>query len=146
MVRHLKGSSLSRVMCPKDEEDKKSFNPVGVPLIDAVETEKLIGWKYPSSDTMQDFPENHGMGYEMLELCTIKELILNGNQSEEEQRALVEWHYKQMAKDRMIFLGAPLSVDVKEVQATVLDVLRLCRVEKHDGNTVQLSERPGDAS
>ena len=49
----------------------------------------------------------------------MKELILNENQSEEEQRALVDWHHQMMAKDQRMLPGAPLSLDVEEVQATL---------------------------
>ena len=69
------------------------------------------------------------MNNEMLERCEVKKLVLNENQSEVEQRELIEWHYQRMDEDREAFLNALLSLDVEEVQATLLDVLRLAGVD-----------------
>ena len=54
----------------------------------------------------------------MLRNYDVKEIILNGDQSEEEQRMIVAWHHQQLALDQAQMPGAPLSLDVEEVHCT----------------------------
>ena len=57
---------------------------------------------------------------------------------------MIEWHHDRMAEDRISFPNAPLSLDVEQVQCTLLDVLQLAGVEHHEGSTVKLNMRLGD--
>ena len=95
-------------MVTMNRSDMELFNPVGVPLINflVIDTEKIMGWKYPSSETMLTFQENRDMGDKMLKRCMVKILILNGKQSEE------EWHLQMMAEYQRTFPGALLSLDI----------------------------------
>ena len=36
----------------------------------------------------------------MLRRCEVREIILNGGQSDEEQKNIISWHHKQLEKDQ----------------------------------------------
>ena len=57
--------------------------------------------------------------------CKVEEIILNGDQTEEEQRKIVTWHHQQLALDQAQMPRAPLSLEVEEVHCTLMDVLHL---------------------
>ena len=59
------------------------------------------------------FQEFRGLGDQMLDTCTVKEIILNGNQSEQEQQDIIAWHHEKMAEDNDVFPYSPLSLDVE---------------------------------
>ena len=67
----------------------------------------------------------------MLKKCEVKEITLNGNQSEQEQLAIITWYHKKMAEDNEIFLYTPLSLDVEQVRCTLKDVLGLGRQQSY---------------
>ena len=114
MERHLKYSSLDHAMIPEKDYYKSKFNPVQVPLMDmlAVDTEKDYGWTFLSRDTMVTLQANRGLARSMLRTCEVKEIILNGDQTEEEQQGIVAWLHQQLALDQAQMPGAPLSLDV----------------------------------
>ena len=97
----------------------------------AVETEKDYGWMFPSRDTMMTLQVNRGLARSMVRTCRVEEIILNGEQTEEEQRRIVAWHHKQLAVDQAEMPGAPLSLDVEEVHCTLMDVLHLSGQRPH---------------
>ena len=133
MERHLKYSSLDHAMHPEDDHRRRKFNPVEIPLRDilAVETEKDYGWMFPSRDTMMKLQVNRVLARSMVRTCRVEEIILNGEQTEEEQRRIVAWHHKQLALDQAEMPGAPLSLDVEEVHCTLMDVLHLSGQRPH---------------
>ena len=145
MERHLKYSSLSRAMFPLRTGHQQMFNPLGVPLMDifAIETEKEYGWTYPSSDTMISLQRNRGLSREMLETCRVEEIVLNGDQSEEDQHKIIAWHYDQLRRDQAEMPGSPLSLDVEQVVCSLMDVLDLAGKRDHRGDHVKLHPRPG---
>ena len=108
----------------------------------ATETEKGFGWNYLSHEIMTSFQAFRGMSHDMLERCQVRELILS--QTDEEQKAMMEWHHKRKAEDRISFPNKPLSLNVEKVQCTLLDVFRLAGVQPHKGSIVQLSLRLGN--
>ena len=65
----------------------------------AVDTEREFGWQYPSRETMISLQANRGLARSMLGVCEGREIILNGDQSEDEQRRIIDWHHQQLAKD-----------------------------------------------
>ena len=87
----MESSSLQDAMYPVDKQDGTHFNPVNVPLLDilAVEADQEYGWKIPSKEVLQEFRDFRGLGPRMLQKCEVKEITLNGNQTEEEQLAIV---------------------------------------------------------
>ena len=93
MERHLKFSSLDQAMFLEKEPFGRMFNPLDVPILDilAVETERDYGWQYPSKETMMGLQANRGLARTMLRLCEVRELILNGEQSDEEQKEIIAW-------------------------------------------------------
>ena len=96
-------------------------------------------WSYPSKETLSSFLSNKGLSREVLERCTVRELILNGNQSEE---VVIEWHHDRMTEDKTSFPNSPLSLDVEQVRCMLLTVLRMGGQEPQQGKTMQLSDRP----
>ena len=82
----------------------------------------------------------------MLGRVEVCKLILNEYQIPEQQRAIVDWHYKKLAEDQKAFPGALISLDVEVVQSTVLDVLRRSGMVEHAGDLVQLSGQPWDGA
>ena len=102
------------------------FNPLEIPIMDilVVETEREFGWQYPSQATIIGLQANRGLARSMLRTCEVKELILNGEQTDAEQKEIINWHYSQLAKDQAEMPGAPLSLDVKQVPCTLMDVFR----------------------
>ena len=145
MERHLKHSSLDRVMDPKEYSYKHKFNPLEVPLMDilAVDTEREFGWQFPSRETMMSLQANRGMARSMLGVCEVREIILNGDQSEEGQREIIDWHHQQLARDQEDLPGAPLSLDMKEIHCTLMDVLHLTGQRPLQGDRVRLHNKPG---
>ena len=109
MERHLKFSSLDQAMYPEKEPFGRMFNPLDVPILDilAVEKEREFGWQYPSQATMMGLQANRGLARSMLKTCDVNELVLNGEQSDEEQKEIIDWHYRQLAKDQAEMPGAP---------------------------------------
>ena len=87
MEKHLKYSSLHRAMTPEGDYYKAKFNPLEIPLLDilAVDTEKDYGWKLPSRDTMMTLQANRGLARSMVGMCKVQAIILNGDQTEEDQ-------------------------------------------------------------
>ena len=79
----------------------------------------------------------------MLKMCDVKELVLNGEQSDEEQKKIIAWHYRQLAKDQAEMPGAPLSLDVEQVPCTLMDVYDIAGQRAHKGDYVRLHTRPG---
>ena len=116
-----------------------------MPILDilAVETERDYGWQYPSKETMMGLQANRGLARTMLRRCEVRELILNGEQSDEEQKNIIAWHYKQLAKDQEQMPGAPLSLDVEQVPCTLMDVFEICGQRPHKGDFVKLHTKPG---
>ena len=114
-------------MYPVDKRDGAHFNPVDVPLLDilAMEADQEYGWKIPSKEVLQEFQDFRGLGARMLKKCEVKEITLNGNQTEEEQLAIFSWYYERMTQDNKIFPYTPLSLDVEQVRCTLKDVLWL---------------------
>ena len=145
MERHLKFSSLDQAMFPEKEPFKRMFNPLDVPILDilAVETERDYGWQYPSKETMMGLQANRGLARAMLRRCEVREIVLNGGQSEEDQKDIINWHYKQLAKDQEQMPGAPLSLDVEQVPCTLMDVFEICGQRRHKGDYVKLHTKPG---
>ena len=139
MERHLKFSSLDQAMFPEKDQFKRMFNPLDVPILDilAVETERDYGWQYPSKETMMGLQANRGLARAMLRRCEVKEIILNGGQSEEDQKDIINWHYRQLEKDQEQMPGSPLSLDVEQVSCTLMDVLEICGQKRHKGDYVR---------
>ena len=92
MERHLKYSSLDHAMTPEDNFYKAKFNPLEIPLLDilAVDTEKDYRWKLPSRDRMMTLQVYRGLARSMVGTCKVQEIILNGDQNEEDQRRIVD--------------------------------------------------------
>ena len=101
-------------MIPEDDHYKTKFNPVEIPLTDmlAINTARDLGWMLPARDTMMMLQANRGLARSMLRTCNVKEIILNGDQSEEEQQRIVAWHHQQLAQDQGQMPGAFLSLNV----------------------------------
>ena len=114
-------------MYPIDKQDGHHLNPVDVPLLDilAMEANQEYGWKYPSKEALQELQEFRGLGDRMLEKCVVKEITLNGDQSEQEQLAIIAWYHKRMVEDNEIFPYTPLSLGVEQTRCTLKDVLRM---------------------
>ena len=55
----------------------------------AVEAEKEYGWKNPSQQTIQTYQDYRGLSTSMLRHCKTEEIILNGNQTEKEQKKII---------------------------------------------------------
>ena len=102
-------------MYPVDKRDSRHFNPIDVPILDilAMEADQEYGWKYPSKEALQEFKEFRGLSDRMLKKCVVKEIILNGDQSEQEQKDIIAWHHERMAEDNDVFPYTPLSLDVE---------------------------------
>ena len=64
----------------------------------AVEAEKEFGWNYPSVETIKTYQDYRGLSTNMLDHCVTKEILLNGDQTEKEQRAIISWYHNRMAK------------------------------------------------
>ena len=145
MERHLKYSRLDQAMSPNDQYYKTAYNLVEVPLLDilAVQTEQDFGWMFPSQDTTMELQAKRGLARSMVRACETKEIILNGDQTEDEQRKIVEWHQKRMAEYQAAMPGAPLSLDVEEVRCTLQDVLELAGHLPHRDDSFKLSINPG---
>ena len=60
-----------------------------------------------------------------------------------EQREIIDWHHQQLAKDQEDMPGAPLSLDVEEIHCTLMDILHLTGQRPHQGDRVQLHNKPG---
>ena len=101
MRRHLRYTSLDRALYPLNEADGAEFNPVDVPILDmlAVEAEKEYGWKYPSEETIRTYQDYRGLSASMLKHCKTEEIILNGNQTEKEQKMIISWYHNRIAED-----------------------------------------------
>ena len=84
-------------MYPVDKWDGRPFNPVDLPLLDilAMEADQTYGWKIPSKEALQKFQEFRGLGDRMLKKCEVKEITLNGDQSEQEQLAIIAWYTRR---------------------------------------------------
>ena len=80
---------------------------------------------------MMTLQANRGLARSMMRMCTTSEIILNGDQTEAEQRDIIAWHYKQLAENQATMPGSPLSLDVKEVRCTLQDVLELAGHHPH---------------
>ena len=109
----------------------------------AVDTEREFGWQYPSQETMMALPANRGLARSMLRTCEVREIILNGDQTEDEQREIIDWHHQQLARDQVDMPGAPLSLDVEEIHCTLMDVFDLMGQRPHQGDHVRLHKEPG---
>ena len=81
------------------------------------EADQEFGWKYPSQEALQEFQEFRGLGDRMLKKCVVKEIVLNSNQTEQEQLEIISWHHKRMAEDNKVFPYTPLSLDVEQSAA-----------------------------
>ena len=80
----------------------------------------------------------------MLDTCVVKEIILNSDQPEQEQKDIIAWHHKRMAEDNDVFPYTPLSLDIEQVRCTLKDVLQLVGQQSYKKTSVTLSDRPGD--
>ena len=132
-------------MFPEKEPFGRMYNPLDVPILDilAVETEREFGWQYPSQATMLGLQANRGLARSMLQICDVKELVLNGEQTDEEQKEIISWHYRQLEKDQADMPGAPLSLNVEQVPCTLMDVYDIAGQRAHEGEYVRLHTRPG---
>ena len=126
MERHIEYLSMARAMYPKDKRDAQHFKPLEVPILDtlAMEADQEYGWQFPSKETLQYFQAYQGIGDLVLDDCIVKEIVLNGTQSEQEQLEIISWQRERMAEDNKIFPYSPLSLDVEQVLCTLKDVLR----------------------
>ena len=79
----------------------------------------------------------------MLGHCKTKEILLNRNQTEKEQRAIISWYHDRMAEDNTARPNSLLSLDVEQVRCTLKDVLRLAEQVPYDRSSVVLSDSPG---
>ena len=145
MRRHTHFSSLDKALYPKDERYSKHFNPVEVPILDmlAVEAEKEFGWNYPPVETIWTYQDYRGLSTDIVDHCETKEILLNGDQTEKKQRAIISWYYDRMAEDNMAMPNSPLSLDVEQVRCTLKDVLRLAEQVPYDRSSVVFSDSPG---
>ena len=77
-------------MYPRNEVDGAKFNPVDVPILEmlAVQAEKEYGWKYPSEEMIRTYQNYRSLSTSMLNHCKTEEIILNGNQTEKEQKKI----------------------------------------------------------
>ena len=73
----------------------------------AKETEKEYGWKYPSEETIRTYQDYRGLSTSMLNHCKAEEIILNGNQTEKEQKKIISWYHDRMAEDMPPCLTPP---------------------------------------
>ena len=117
MERHIEYSSMGKAMYPKDKPDAQHFNPLEVPILDmlTMETDQEYGWQFLSKETLQHFQAFWSLAtwcWSAL-VCIVKEIVLNGAQSEQKQLDIISWHRKRMALDNHTFLYSPLSLDVK---------------------------------
>ena len=142
MRRHLRYSSLDRALYPWNETDGAKFNPVNVPILDmlAVEAEKEYRWKYPSEETIRTYQDYRGLSTSMLRHCKTEEIILNGNQTEKEQKKIISWYHYRMGEVNATMSNSPLSLDVEQVRCTLQDVLRLAEQVPYHRNSVVLSD------
>ena len=90
-----------------------------------------------------DDPDQPGLRRTLLDHCDTKEILLNRDQMEKEQRAIISWYQDRMAEDNMAMPNSPLSLDVKQVRCTLKDGLRLAKQVPYDRSSVILSESPG---
>ena len=147
MRKHINNSSLEKARYPVDKRDGCHFNPIDVPILDilAMEADQEYGWKYPSKEALQEFQEFPRLAdRHMLKKCTVKEIVLNGDQSEQEQLDIIAWHHERMTEDNNVFPYTPLSLDVEQVCCTLKDVLWLGGQQSYKRALVTLSDRPGD--
>ena len=116
----------------------------------AVDTEWDLGWQFPSRETMMSLQANRGLARTTLRVCKVKEIILNGDQTEDEQRRIINWHHQQLAMDQEHMPGAPLSLDVEEIHCTLMDVLHLTGQRPHQEteyvSTTHLDESTTDST
>ena len=80
----------------------------------------------------------------MLKKCEVKEIILNSDQSEQQQLDIIAWHHERMEEDSKVFPYTPLSLDMEQVRCTLKDVLRLGGQQSYQKSSVTLSDHPGD--
>ena len=85
---------------------------------------------------------NRGLARSMVRACNTREIILNGDQTEEEQRKIMAWHHKRIAEDQATMPGSPVSLDVEEVRCTLQDVLELAGHLPDRDDSVRLSNNP----
>ena len=71
--------------------------------------------------------------------CKVQKIVLNCDQTEQEQQRIVAWHHQQLALDRVEMPGAPF----EEVHCSLMDVLHLSGQRPHQGRRVLLSSKPG---
>ena len=116
-----------------------------MPNLDILEMEadQEYGWKYPSQETLQEFQDFRGLRDRMWK-CEVREIVLNSNQTEKEQRDIIAWHHERMAEDSKVSPKTPLSLDVEQVRCTLKDVLRLGGQQSYPKSSVTLSDHPGD--
>ena len=145
MRRHVQYSSLDRALYPNNGHNGKRFNPVKVPILDmlAVEAEKKFGWNYPSMETIRTYQDYRGLSNDMLDHCMTKDIMLNGDQMEKEQRVIISWYHDGMAEDNTAMPNSPLSLDVEQVCCTLKDVLCLAEQVPYDRSLVILSDSNG---
>ena len=144
MWKHIDHSSLEKAMYPVNKRDGRHFNPIDMPSLNilSMEADQEFRWKCPSKKALQEFQEFQGLGHWMLTKCVVKEIVLNGNQWEQEQLDIISWHHERMAEDNEVFPYTPLSLDVEQVRCTLKDVLRLGGQQSYPRTSVTLSDRP----
>ena len=74
----------------------------------------------------------------MLKKCEMKEITLNGDQSEQEQLAIIAWYHERMAEDNEVFPHTPLSLAVEQIRCTRNNVLRMSGQLPCPGSVVKL--------
>ena len=132
-------------MYQQNKKDGIHFNPLEVPILDilSMETDQKFGWKYPSQETLTKFQEYRGLGYQMLDDCKVREIVLNSTQLKLEQLEIIQWHHDRMKEDNDAFPCSPLSFDIEQVRCTLKDVLWLGGQVRYGHEDVVLSDAPG---
>ena len=67
----------------------------------------------PSTEMINTFQAYRGLSKEMLSDCITLEILLNGDQQEEEQRSIISC----MAEDNEAMPNSPLSLDMEQVRS-----------------------------
>ena len=70
-----------------------------------MDAEREFGWQYPSQETLMTLQANRGLARSMLGTCEVREIILKGDQTEDEQKEIIDWHYQQLARDQVELLS-----------------------------------------
>ena len=91
MDNFLKNSALSEIQTPQEQSDRKSFNPIEIPILDllAVDRDRADSWNVPTSEYITRMQADRGLSLDMIKLVEVREIIV-GVKAPEKLMDLIE--------------------------------------------------------